>query len=43
MRRARTRYDGGDPSSYYAPGDAYGPHSYSGWDNRERQLRGGDW
>lgn len=38
-----TRYYQGDPSSYYRPGTSYGPHSYTGWDNRERALRGGDW
>ena len=37
-----TFYDRRDPSSYYRPGGSYGPHSYTGWDNRERSLRGGD-
>lgn len=36
-----TYYRSGDPSSYYAP--SYGPRSNTGWGNRERQLRGGDW
>ena len=38
----RTYYDRRDPSSYYAPSGSYG-YAPSGWQNRERQLRGGDW
>ncbi len=38
-----TQYDRRDPSSYYAPGGSYGPHSYTGYQNRERALTGGDW
>jgi hypothetical protein len=38
-----TFYNRRDPSSYYVPGGSYGPHTYTGWQNRERQLRGGDW
>lgn len=38
-----TYYNSSDPSSYYRAGGSYGPHSYTGWQNRERQLRGGDW
>ena len=38
-----TQYNPRDPSSYYAPGGSYGPHSYTGWQNRERNLRAGDW
>jgi hypothetical protein len=38
-----TQYDPNDPSSYYAPRASYGPYFNSGWQNRERQLRGSDW
>lgn len=37
-----TRYDRRDPSSYYRPGGNYGPHSTTGWQNRERALNAGD-
>ncbi len=37
-----TRYNWRDPSSYYAPGGSYGPHSHTGWQNRQRQLNAGD-
>jgi hypothetical protein len=39
-----TYYNRRDPSSYYAPyAPTYGVQFNSGWQNRERQLRGGDW
>jgi hypothetical protein len=38
-----TQYNRRDPSSYYSFGGTYGPHSYSGYQNRERALTGGDW
>ena len=38
-----TRYNPRDPSSYYAYGGNYGPHSYTGWQNRQRQNQAVDW
>jgi hypothetical protein len=39
-----TFYNRRDPSSFYAPyAPTYGVQFNSGWQNRERQLRGGDW